>query len=71
MEDGTAFHFVTDGIHAALKRATEAACGRDIRLGSRDDPALNIVLNGTSTLTGLAEIISAARLSTFSPRLPA
>jgi hypothetical protein len=33
MEGGTAFHFVTDGIHAAPKRATEAASGRDIRLG--------------------------------------
>jgi dihydrofolate reductase len=33
MEGGTVFHFVTDGIHAALKRATEAADGRDIRVG--------------------------------------
>lgn len=33
MEGGTVFHFVTDGIHAALARATEAANGRDIRLG--------------------------------------
>jgi dihydrofolate reductase len=33
MSGGTTFHFVTDGIHAALKRATEAADGRDIRLG--------------------------------------
>ena len=33
MQGGTVFHFVTDGIHAALKRATEAANGRDIRLG--------------------------------------
>lgn len=33
MEGGTVFHFVTDGIHAALKRATEAADGRDVRLG--------------------------------------
>jgi dihydrofolate reductase len=33
MDGGTTFHFVTDGIHAALKRATEAANGRDIRLG--------------------------------------
>ena len=33
MAGGTTFHFVTDGIHAALKRATEAADGRDIRLG--------------------------------------
>src|SRR6267142_6205409 len=33
MEGGTIFHFVTDGIDAALKRATEAANGRDVRLG--------------------------------------
>ena len=33
MEGGTTFHFVTDGIHAALARATEAAAGKDVRLG--------------------------------------
>lgn len=33
MDGDTTFHFVTDGIHAALKRAKEAANGRDIRLG--------------------------------------
>jgi dihydrofolate reductase len=33
MAGGTTFHFVTDGIHAALKRATAAAGGQDIRLG--------------------------------------
>ena len=33
MEGGTTFHFVTDGIHAALDRAREAAGGKDIRLG--------------------------------------
>jgi dihydrofolate reductase len=33
MDGGTTFHFVTDGIHEALKRAAEAANGRDIRLG--------------------------------------
>jgi dihydrofolate reductase len=33
MEGGTVFHFVTDGIDAALRHATEAAHGRDIRLG--------------------------------------
>jgi dihydrofolate reductase len=29
----TTFHFVTDGIEAALERATAAADGRDVRLG--------------------------------------
>jgi len=33
MQGGTTFHFVTNGIDAALKRATEAAGGKDIRLG--------------------------------------
>jgi len=33
MDGGTTFHFVTDGIHAALKRATDAADGLDVRLG--------------------------------------
>jgi dihydrofolate reductase len=33
MSGGTTFHFVTDGIHAALKRAVEAANGKDVRLG--------------------------------------
>jgi dihydrofolate reductase len=32
MEGGTVFHFVTEGIHAALDRAREAAGGKDIRL---------------------------------------
>jgi dihydrofolate reductase len=33
MEGGTTFHFVTDGIHAALERAREAAGGKDVRVG--------------------------------------
>jgi dihydrofolate reductase len=33
MNGGTTFHFVTDGIHAAHKRASAAAGDRDIRLG--------------------------------------
>jgi dihydrofolate reductase len=33
MNGGTTFHFVTDGIHAALARASDAADGKDIRLG--------------------------------------
>lgn len=33
MEGGTTFHFVTDGIEAALKRAREAAADRDVRVG--------------------------------------
>ena len=33
MDGGTTFHFVTDGIHAALQRAKEEANGLDVRLG--------------------------------------
>jgi dihydrofolate reductase len=33
MAGGTTFHFVTDGIHAALERARQAAGGGDVRLG--------------------------------------
>lgn len=33
MEGGTTFHFVTDGIEGALKRAMDAAGGRDVRIG--------------------------------------
>ena len=33
MKGGTTFHFVTDGIHAALKLARQAAGDKDIRLG--------------------------------------
>lgn len=33
MEGGTTFHFVTDGIESALKRAKDAAKGKDVRIG--------------------------------------
>ena len=33
MKGGTAFHFVTDGIHAALQRAKDAAKDKDVRIG--------------------------------------
>jgi dihydrofolate reductase len=33
MQGGTTFHFVTEGIHAALEQAKAAAQGKDIRLG--------------------------------------
>src|SRR5829696_7798555 len=33
MAGGTVFHFVTEGIHAALEQARAAADGRDVRLG--------------------------------------
>ncbi len=33
MKGGTTFHFVTDGIHSALKQANDAAGGKDVRVG--------------------------------------
>lgn len=33
MDGGTVFHFVTDGIEAALQRAKAAAKGKDVRIG--------------------------------------
>src|SRR5437870_3249918 len=33
MKGGTVFHFVTDGIHAALQRAKDAAKHKDVRIG--------------------------------------
>jgi dihydrofolate reductase len=33
MKGGTTFHFVTDGIHAALQRAKEVAKDKDVRIG--------------------------------------
>jgi len=33
MKGGTTFHFVTDGIHAALERARAAAGPKDVRIG--------------------------------------
>lgn len=33
MEGGTTYHFVTDGIEAALERAVQAANGKDVLLG--------------------------------------
>ena len=33
MQGGTTFHFVTDGMEAALERAAAAAAGKDVRIG--------------------------------------
>ena len=37
MEGGTTFHFVTEGIHAALEQARRAAGARDVRIGGGVD----------------------------------
>jgi dihydrofolate reductase len=36
MLGGTTFHFVTNGIHRALERATAAASGKDVGVGGVD-----------------------------------
>lgn len=41
MAGGTTFHFVTDGIHAAVERASAAANGRDIRVGGGSPQSSN------------------------------
>jgi dihydrofolate reductase len=33
MKGGTTFHFVTEGIHAALQRAKDVGAGKDVRIG--------------------------------------
>jgi dihydrofolate reductase len=37
MQGGTTFHFVTDGLDAALRRAVDAAQGQDVRIGGGVD----------------------------------
>ena len=47
MEGGTTFHFLTDGIQAALEQAKNAARGKDVALGGGADVAqqyLKVVL---------------------------
>lgn len=39
MKGGTTFYFITDGIHAALQRARDAASGKDVSLGGGADVA--------------------------------
>lgn len=46
MAGGTEFHFVSDGIHAALAQAVAAADGRDIRLGGGASTIRQYLLSG-------------------------
>ena len=48
MEGGTVFHFVTDGIEAALERAYEAADGQDVRLAGGAPRSSSICVPGWS-----------------------
>ena len=49
MDGGTTFHFVTDGIEAALERAREAASGKDVRSAAAWRRSGNICEPGSST----------------------
>jgi dihydrofolate reductase len=42
MEGGTTFHFVTDGIHAALERAREAAASSRLQDAARERRAVRV-----------------------------
>ncbi len=46
MAGGTTFHFVTDGIHAALAQAREAAAGRDVSLAGGAQAAQQYLREG-------------------------
>ena len=47
MQGGTTFHFVTEGIEAALARAMEAAGGRDVALGGGAEAAQQYLAAGS------------------------
>jgi dihydrofolate reductase len=67
MEGGTSFHFVTDGIHAALARAKEAAQGRDIRVGGGPETIRQYIAAGLVDEVHLA--LSPALLGAGEPLL--
>ena len=46
MQGGTTFHFVTDGIHAALESAKAAAGDRDVRIGGGAQTVRQYLLAG-------------------------
>jgi dihydrofolate reductase len=46
MEGGTSFHFVSDGVEAALARAREVADGKDVRLGGGAEAAQQFLAAG-------------------------
>ena len=46
LEGGTTFNFVTEGIHAALERARQAAGGKDVALGGGANAARQYLVAG-------------------------
>ena len=69
MEDGTTFHFVTEGIHAALKQASEAAGSQDVAIGGGvSSPFSSISKLGSSMNCSLPLLRSClVRVNTFLP----
>ena len=69
MEGGTTFHFVTDGIEAALRQASEAAKGLDVRLGGGvADHLANTFAHAWSTKsTWRSHLASSAQANIFWP----
>ena len=57
MKGGTTFHFVTDGIHAALDRARAAAAGKDVRIGSNSSLIAPVTV-GDGALTGAGSVVT-------------
>jgi dihydrofolate reductase len=49
MKGGTTFHFVTDGIHAALQQAKAAAKDKDVRIGGGVAQFSSTFAQGSST----------------------
>jgi dihydrofolate reductase len=49
MEGGTVFHFITEGIEAALDQARAAARGKDVRIGGGQPPSASICRPDYST----------------------
>jgi len=49
MAGGTVFHFVTEGIAAALDQARAAARGKDVRIGAEQPPSASICGPDSST----------------------
>lgn len=56
MQGGTTFHFVTDGIEAALERAAAAAAGADVRLGGGASTVAQYLRAGLVDELGLAVV---------------
>jgi dihydrofolate reductase len=71
MEGGTVFHFVTDGIEAALGRAYQAANGQDVRLagGVLCNPAVSAGRAGRRDAPGVcAAVVRQWRTALGQPR---